>query len=44
LCGFAIFCVVLALTLPRLAIAGSFAAALVTQLVLQTWLFRRVWR
>jgi hypothetical protein len=42
LCGFAIFCVMLALTLPRLSIGWSFTAALVTQLVLQTLLFRRL--
>jgi hypothetical protein len=42
LCGFAIFCVVLATTLPVLSIAWSFSAALVIQLALQTWLFRRV--
>ena len=41
LCGFAIFCVVLAMTLPVLSIAWSFSAALATQLVLQTLLFRR---
>jgi hypothetical protein len=40
LCGFAIFCVVLATTLPVLSIAWSFSAALVIQLALQTWLFR----
>jgi hypothetical protein len=40
LCGFAIFCVVLALTLPRVSIGWSFSAALATQLVLQTLLFR----
>jgi hypothetical protein len=32
----------LALTLPRFSIAASFALALVTQLVLQTALFRRI--
>jgi hypothetical protein len=42
LSGFAIFCLVLALTLPRLSIAWSFSAALATQLVVQTLLFRRV--
>jgi hypothetical protein len=42
LCGFAIFCVMLALTLPRLSIATSFGVALLTQLVLQTALFRRL--
>ena len=42
LCGFAIFCVVLATTLPVLSIVWSFSAALATQLVLQTMLFRRV--
>jgi hypothetical protein len=42
LCGFAVFCLTLALTLPRLPIAWSFAVALVSQLVLQTLLFRRV--
>jgi hypothetical protein len=42
LCGFAVFCVMLALTLPRFSIAASFALALVTQLVLQTALFRRI--
>ncbi len=42
LCGFGVFCVTLALTLPRLPIAASFAVALVTQLVLQTALFRRI--
>ena len=41
LCGFAIFCVVLATTLPVLSIAWSFSAALVIQLALQTLLFRR---
>lgn len=42
LCGFAIFCVVLALTLPYLPTAASFAMALAIQLVLQTALFRRM--
>jgi hypothetical protein len=42
LCGFAIFCVMLALTLPHLSIAASFGVALVTQLVLQTALFSRI--
>ena len=42
LCGFGVFCVMLALTLPRLPIAASFAVALATQLVLQTALFRRL--
>jgi hypothetical protein len=42
LCGFGVFCVTLALTLPRLSIAASFVVALVTQLVLQTALFRRM--
>ena len=42
LCGFAIFCVVLATMLPVVSIAGSFIAALAIQLVLQTLLFRRV--
>jgi len=42
LCGFAIFCVVLATTLPVLSIAWSFSAALAIQLVLQTLLFRRI--
>jgi hypothetical protein len=42
LCTFAVFCVVLALTLPRMPIAWSFTAALATQLALQTVLFRRV--
>jgi hypothetical protein len=42
LCGFAIFCVTLALTLPHLSIAASFVVALVTQLVLQTALFSRL--
>jgi hypothetical protein len=42
LCGFAIFCVVLALTLPHLTIVASFSVALAMQLVLQTLLFRRV--
>jgi hypothetical protein len=42
LCGFAIFCVTLALTLPHLPIAASFGIALVTQLVLQTALFSRL--
>ena len=42
LCGFAVFCVMLALTLPHLPIAASFVVALVTQLVLQTALFRRI--
>jgi hypothetical protein len=40
LCGFAIFCVGLALTLRHLSVAWSFSAALATQLVLQTLLFR----
>jgi hypothetical protein len=39
LCGFAIFCLVLALTLPRLPIGWSFAVALATQLVVQTPVF-----
>jgi hypothetical protein len=42
LSGFAIFCMTLALTLPHLSMAMSFAAALTTQLVLQTMLFRRL--
>ena len=42
LCGFAIFCVMLALTLPRMSIAWAFATALATQLVLQTLIFRRI--
>ena len=42
LCGFAVFCVMLALTLPHLSIAASFCVALATQLVLQTALFRRI--
>lgn len=42
LCGFATFSVVLALALPQLSIASSFGAALVMQLALQTWLFRRM--
>jgi hypothetical protein len=42
LCGFGIFCVTLALTLPHLPIAASFVVALVTQLVLQTALFSRI--
>jgi hypothetical protein len=42
LCGFAVFCMVLALTLPHLAIAASFSVALVSQLVLQTALFSRL--
>jgi hypothetical protein len=42
LCGFAIFCVMLALTLPHLPTAWSFAVALATQLVLQLALFRRI--
>jgi len=42
LCGFAVFCVMLALTLPHLSIGWSFAVALATQLVLQTALFRRL--
>ena len=42
LCGFAIFCVMLALTLSHLSIAASFGIALATQLVLQTALFRRI--
>jgi hypothetical protein len=42
LCTFAVFCVVLALTLPRVPIAWSFTAALATQLALQMTLFRRV--
>ena len=39
LCGFAIFCVGLATTLPVLSIAWSFSAALAIQLVLQTLIF-----
>jgi hypothetical protein len=42
LCGFAIFCVVLALTLPRTSIAAAFGIALVTQVVSQTALFKRI--
>jgi hypothetical protein len=42
LCGFAIFCVTLALLLPHLSITASFGIALATQLVLQTLLFRRI--
>jgi len=42
LCGFAVFCVTLALTLPHLSIAASFSVALATQLVLQTALFSRL--
>lgn len=42
LCGFAIFCAMLALTLPHLPIAAAFSAALVAQFVLQTALFRRI--
>ena len=42
LCGFAVFCVMLALTLPHLSIAVSFSVALATQLVLQTALFSRL--
>ena len=42
LCGFAIFCVMLALTLSHLSIAASFGVALATQLVLQTALFSRI--
>ena len=42
LCGFATFCVMLALTLPHLPIVASFGIALATQLVLQTALFRRI--
>ena len=42
LCGFAIFCMMLALTLPHLPIAASFSVALATQLVLQTALFSRI--
>ena len=42
LCGFGIFCVTLALTLPHLSIWASFVVALVTQLVLQTALFSRI--
>jgi hypothetical protein len=42
LCGFGIFCVTLALTLPHLPVAASFIVALVTQLVLQTALFSRI--
>ena len=42
LCGFAIFCVTLALVLPHLPIAPSFGAAFATQLVLQTALFSRL--
>ena len=37
---FGIFCVTLALTLPHLPIAAAFGVSLVTQLVLQTALFR----
>ena len=42
LCGFASFCMVLALTLPHLTIVASFSVALAAQLVLQTALFRRI--
>lgn len=42
LCGFAIFCVTLAITLPHLSIAASFGVALATQVVLQTALFSRL--
>ena len=42
LCGFAVFCVMLALTLPHLSIASAFGVALVTQLILQTALFSRL--
>jgi len=42
LCGFAVFCVTLALTLPHLPIAGSFSVSLLAQLVLQTLLFTRI--
>jgi hypothetical protein len=43
LCGFAIFCVMLALTLTHLSIAASFGVALAMQLVLQTALFSRMY-
>jgi hypothetical protein len=42
LCGFAVFCATLALTLPRLSIAMAFVVALATQLTLQGLLFRRM--
>jgi len=42
LCGFAVFCMTLALTLTRLPTAWSFAAALAMQLILQLALFRRL--
>jgi hypothetical protein len=42
LCGFAVFCVMLALTLPHLPIVESFTVSLLTQLVLQTVLFTRI--
>jgi hypothetical protein len=42
LCTFAVFCVVLATSLPVLSIVSSFAAALAVQLVSQAALFRRV--
>jgi hypothetical protein len=42
LCGFAVFCVMLALTLPRLSIASTFSVALAAQVVLQMALFRRM--
>lgn len=42
LCGFAVFCVMLALTMTRLPVAWSFVAALTLQLLLQLALFRRL--
>jgi hypothetical protein len=42
LCGFAIFCAVLSMTLTRMPIGWSFVVALATQLVSQTALFRRL--
>ena len=42
LCGFAVFCAVLSMTLTRMPIGWAFVVALATQLVLQTALFRRL--
>ena len=39
LCGFAVFCVMLALTLPRMSTVWAFCVALAVQLILQTALF-----
>lgn len=42
LCGFAVFCATLSLTLPRLPMALAFVASIATQLVLQVMLFRKI--